>query len=76
MNPEINNTVLKEKGKKTSGTEKQWILVSQKNNLFFRNLKKDMRTKYQTTMSYDKIVTKMIKCIDKKKFEEELKRID
>jgi len=62
--------------KKTSGTAKQWLLVSEKTNLYFRNLKKQIREKYGVSFTYDKIVSKMIRCVDKNKFEEEMKRID
>ena len=65
-----------EKSKKISGTAKQWLLVSEKTNLYFRNLKKQIREKYGVSFTYDKIVSKMIKCVDKVKFEEEMKRID
>ena len=67
---------IKNKEKKTSGTAKQWLLVSEKTNLYFRNLKKQIREKYGVSFTYDKIVSKMIKCVDKAKFEEEMKRID
>ena len=67
---------IKDKEKKTSGTAKQWLLVSEKTNLYFRNLKKQIREKYGVSFTYDKIVSKMIKCVDKAKFEEEMKRID
>lgn len=61
---------------KKKETDKNFLIVSDKTNKFFRDLKKKLRDKYNVSYNYNKIVEKMIKCVDMKKFEEELKRID
>lgn len=72
MSSETTNKVTKQLKRK----DKQFLIVSDKTNDYFRDLKKKIREKYGVIFTYNKIVEKMIKCVDKVKFDEELKRID
>jgi len=71
-----NNKMIQKNNVKKKETDKNFLIVSDKTNKFFRDLKKKLRDKYNVSYNYNKIVEKMIKCVDMKKFEEELKRID
>jgi len=69
-------TKTKQKMKKLVEKDKQFLIVSDKTNQYFRSLKKEIKDKYGVIFTYNKIVEKLIRSVDQKKFDEELKRVD
>lgn len=76
MSSENNKNKQEKQVKQLKRKDKQFLIVSDKTNNYFRDLKKKIKEKYGVAFTYNKIVEKMIKCVDKEKFDEELKRID
>ena len=67
---------VKKKIQKLVEKDKQFLIVSDKTNQYFRSLKKEIKDKYGVIFTYNKIVEKLIRSVDQKKFDEELKRVD
>lgn len=67
-----NNTKM---AKQLKRKDKQFLIITDKTREWFYNLKSQLREN-GVTLTYNKIVEKMIKSIDKDKFEAELKTND